>query len=48
MTEQNIYEAGLDKSPANFEALTPISFLARVARVYPDYPALIHGALRQN
>lgn len=48
MTEQNIYEAGLDKSPANFEALTPISFLARAARVYPDYPALIHGALRQN
>ncbi len=48
MTEQNIYEAGLDKSPANFEALTPISFLARVARVYPDYPALIHGALRQS
>ncbi|MFS1162011.1 AMP-binding protein, partial [Aeromonas salmonicida] len=48
MTEQNIYEAGLDKSPANFEALTPISFLARAARVYPDYPALIHGALRQS
>lgn len=23
MTEQNIYEAGLDKSPANFEELTP-------------------------
>ncbi len=38
----------LAKTPANFEALTPLSFLARAARVYPDYPALIHGPLRQS
>lgn len=48
MTKQNIYETGLEKSSANFEALTPLSFLERAARVYPDYPALIHGALRQS
>lgn len=48
MTKQNIYETGLEKSSANFEALTPLSFLARAARVYPEYPALIHGALRQS
>ena len=46
MTEQNIYETGLGKTPANYEALTPLSFLGRAARVYPDYPALIHGPLR--
>lgn len=48
MTSQNIYERGLDKNGANFEALTPLSFLARAASVYPDYPALIHGPLRQS
>ncbi|MGY3900997.1 acyl-CoA synthetase [Aeromonas lusitana] len=48
MTKQNIYETGLDKNAANFEALTPLSFLARAARVYPDYPALVHGPLRQS
>ncbi|MGE6170510.1 acyl-CoA synthetase [Aeromonas media] len=48
MTSQNIYETGLEKTAANFEALTPLSFLARAARVYPDYPALIHGPLRQS
>ncbi|MFQ2319884.1 acyl-CoA synthetase [Aeromonas dhakensis] len=48
MTEQNIYQRDLEKNPANYEALTPISFLGRAARVYPDYPALIHGPLRQS
>lgn len=48
MTEQNMYDSGLGKTPANFEALTPLRFLARAARVYPDYPALIHGPLRQS
>ena len=43
MTKPHIYETGLGKTPANFEALTPLSFLARAARVYPDYPALIHA-----
>ena len=48
MTEQNIYQRDLEKNPANYQALTPISFLGRAARVYPDYPALIHGPLRQS
>ncbi len=48
MTVQNIYERDLAKTAANFEALTPISFLGRAERVYPDYPALIHGSLRQS
>ncbi len=37
-----IYETGLGKNPANFEALTPLSFLTRTATLYPDYPATIH------
>ena len=39
----SIYAEGLDKNEANFEALTPISFLERSATLYPDYPATQHG-----
>src|SRR5580692_2048948 len=34
---QNQYSVGLEKTPANFVALTPLSFLARTAAVYPDH-----------
>jgi fatty-acyl-CoA synthase len=37
------FEAGLERGPANYAALTPLSFLARSAAVYPDKPAMIHG-----
>ncbi|MDG1234241.1 MAG: AMP-binding protein, partial [Pseudomonadales bacterium] len=43
-----IYETGLDKNPANFEALTPLRFLARTAALYPDYPATIYGNATRN
>jgi fatty-acyl-CoA synthase len=36
----------LARNPANFTALTPLTFLARAAAVYPDKPAVIHGELR--
>ena len=36
-------EAGLDRNPANYVALSPLSFLARAAEVYPDRTAVIHG-----
>jgi fatty-acyl-CoA synthase len=39
----NPYEVGLEKGPANYAPLTPVSFLARSAAVYPNKPALIHG-----
>lgn len=32
----NPYETDLDRNPANFAALTPLSFLERAASVYPD------------
>ena len=45
---KGIYETGLDKNSANFEALTPLSFLARTASLYPDYPATIYGNTTRN
>ena len=37
------YDQGLEQNEANYEALTPISFLERSATLYPDYPATQHG-----
>ena len=42
----NLYDRDLPKTPANFQPLTPLSFLARAAAVYPDRCAVIHGSLR--
>ena len=39
---QNQYSVGLDKTPANFVALTPLSFLARTAAVYPDHVSTVY------
>ena len=38
------YDTGLDRNAANFQPLTPLSFLARAAEVYADHTAIIHGA----
>src|SRR5215469_2221573 len=38
------FDTGLDKNPANFQPLTPLTFLKRAAAVFPDQPAVIHGA----
>jgi len=42
----SIYARGLDRNPANFQPLTPLSFLKRAARVWPGRTAIVHGALR--
>jgi len=39
---QNQYSIGLDKTPANFVALTPLSFLARTAAVYPNHISAVY------
>jgi 3-(methylthio)propionyl---CoA ligase len=39
---QNQYDIGLDKTPANFVALSPLSFLARTAAVYPDHTSAVY------
>ncbi len=41
------YDIGLDRNPANHQPLTPLQFLERSAAVFPDHPAVIHGALRR-
>ncbi len=48
MTSANPYELGLDKNPANYVPLSPLSFLARSAQVFPEATALLYGELRQN
>ena len=42
----SIYDVDLDKNSANYQPLTPLSFLARSAAVYPDHVAIIHGQQR--
>ncbi|MDZ4735509.1 MAG: acyl-CoA synthetase [Rhodospirillaceae bacterium] len=44
----DIWEAGLGQNRANYAPLTPLSFLARAARVYPDKTAVVHGRLRYS
>jgi fatty-acyl-CoA synthase len=42
------YDLDLDRNPANFQPLTPLSFLARAAQVFPEQTAIIHGPLRRS
>ncbi len=42
------YDADLDKNPANYQPLTPVTFLERSARVFPDHSAIIHGRIRRS
>jgi len=40
------YETGLDRVAANYQPLTPLSFLERAARTFPGHTAIIHGKQR--
>ena len=42
------YDRDLDRNPANFQPLTPLTFLERSAAVFPDRLAIAHGPLRRN
>ncbi|MFG1463503.1 acyl-CoA synthetase [Xanthobacter sp. DSM 24535] len=44
----SIYDRDLDRSPANFQPLTPLGFLERAASVFPEHTAIIHGSLRRT
>lgn len=48
MQHTTIYEHGLDMTPANYVALSPLSFIERTAAIYPDYPAVIYGDVRRD
>lgn len=42
----NPFEQNLEKNPANYQPLTPLSFLARTAVAAPNHTAIIHGKAR--
>ena len=48
MTTHHPYERGLDRNAANYVPLTPLSFLARTAQVWPQLPAVVHGERRYS
>jgi fatty-acyl-CoA synthase len=41
-----IFDHNLEKNPANYAPLTPLSFLERAAYVYPQRIAVVHGEQR--
>ena len=43
---QNPYDLDLDRNPANFQPLTPLTFLERSAAIFPERTAVIHGRRR--
>jgi fatty-acyl-CoA synthase len=45
---RNPYDTDLDRNAANYQPLTPITFLERAAKVFPERIAIIHGARRWN
>ncbi|ARU00147.1 2,3-dihydroxybenzoate-AMP ligase [Yoonia vestfoldensis] len=42
------YDKDLDRNPANYQPLTPLTFLERAASVFPDHTAIVHGPLRRS
>ncbi|RWE46544.1 acyl-CoA synthetase [Mesorhizobium sp.] len=42
----NPYEQDLDRNAANHQPLTPLTYLERAAKTYPDHIAIIHGRQR--
>ena len=42
----NAYDQGMERNRANHTALSPLSFLARTASVYPNRLSIIHGNSR--
>ena len=48
MDRINPYVTGLEKNAANFVALSPLSFIERTARIYPQRTAIIYGERQQT
>jgi fatty-acyl-CoA synthase len=42
------YDTDLDRNPANYEPLSPVTFLARTASVFPKHTAIVHGKIKRN
>ncbi|CAM5209600.1 Acyl-CoA synthetase OS=Bosea thiooxidans OX=53254 GN=ARD30_04225 PE=3 SV=1 [Bosea thiooxidans] len=41
-------DTDLDRNPANYQPLTPLTFLERAAAVFPARTAIVHGPLRRS
>ena len=48
MAQHTIYDQALDAGPANFEQLSPLRFIERTARIYPEAVAVVHDGLRRT
>ena len=46
MTRMNPYDCELDRNPANYTPMTPVSLIARTAYTYPRQLAVVHGERR--
>ena len=46
MTRTNPFERDLDRNPANYTPLSPLSLIARTAYTYPQHLAVVHGERR--
>lgn len=44
----SIFQEGLPATAVNHTALSPLTFIERTASVYPNYPAVVHGAVRRT
>ena len=42
------YNEDLERNSANFQPLSPLTFLERAASVFPQHTVIIHGALRRS
>ena len=44
----SIYEQDLEKNSANYQPLSPISFLSRTRRVFPNHEAVAYGKIKRS
>jgi len=40
---KHAYDLNLERNPANYQPLSPLTFLERAAKVFPNHPAIVHG-----
>ena len=48
LAADHMYKKGLEANAANHIAMSPLSFIARAAAVYPHKPAVVHGQIFRN
>ncbi len=48
MDVPDTYDIGLERRAANHQPLTPLTYLERAAKTFPDHVAIVHGGLRRT